>query len=214
MTLKLYMHPLASFCHKVLIALYEGDVAFEPRLIDGPAALGELKALWPIGKFPVLLDEERGRVVPESTSIIEYLALRYPAKVKLLPEDPDRAHQVRLRDRFFDHYLHSPMQKFAAEHLRPPDQRDPLGLAEARTLFRTALDMVEADMADKTWAVGEEFTLADCAAAPALFYGERFYGPFRVSHPHAIAYLDRLVARPAYARTLEEARPYFHLLPK
>ena len=213
MTLKLYLHPLSSYCHKALIAFYENGIPFEPHLIDG-ASIADFKKLWPIGKFPVLQDDSRGRLIPESTSIIEYLALHYPGPVKLVPEDPDLACQVRLRDRFFDLYLHTPMQKFAADRLRPEAKRDPLGLDEAKALYRTALDQVEIEAAKKRWALGDEFTMADCAAAPALFYGDRFYGPFRQTHPNAMAYLDRLLARPSYARALAEAGPYMHLLPK
>lgn len=140
--------------------------------------------------------------------------MHYPGKVKLIPEDPDRARQVHSRDRFFDNYLHTPMQRFAGDRMRPADNRDPLGVDEAKAMYRTALDLVESEMADKTWAMGDEFTMADCAAAPALFFGERFYGPFRVTHPNSMAYLDRLMARPSYARALAEAGPYMHLLPK
>jgi glutathione S-transferase len=213
MALKLYLHPLSSYCHKALIALYENDTAFEAKLIDGET-ISDFKKLWPLGKFPVLHDEHRRELVPESTIIIEYLALHYPGKVKLIPEDPDRAREVRLRDRFFDDYLHTPMQKFAGDRLRPPDERDPYGVAEAKSLYRTALDLVESEMAGRRWAVGDDFSMADCAAAPALFFGERCYGPFRETHPIAMAYLDRLSARPSYARALEEAKPYMHLLPK
>jgi glutathione S-transferase len=213
-TLKLYMHPLSSYCHKALIAFYENDIPFEPKVLNDAATAGEFKSMWPIGRFPLLRDEQRDRTVPESSIIIEYLALHYPGKVKLLPDDPDLARQVRMRDRFFDNYLHTPMQKVPADRLRPEDQRDPLGLDQARSMYQTALDMVEADMAHKTWAMGEEFTMADCAAAPALFYGDFYFGPFRATHTHAMAYLDRLMSRPSYARALEEAKPYMHMLPK
>ena len=210
--MKLYLHPLSSYCHKALIAFYENNIAFEPVIVDG-STFADFKKLWPLGKFPVLHDEARDQVVPESTIIIEYLAQHYPGRVKLVPDDPDRARQVRMRDRFFDQYLHTPMQKFAADHMRPADHRDPYGLDEARRAYRAALDMVETDLAGKTWVMGDDFTMADCAAAPALFYGNRFYGPFRDSHPTAMAYLDRLLARPSYARALEEAKPYMHYLP-
>lgn len=207
------MHPLSSYCHKALIAFYENNIPFEATVIDG-ATFGGFKALWPLGKFPVLFDESRNQLVPESSIIIEYLALHYPGTVKLVPQDPDMALEARLRDRFFDDYLHTPMQRFAADRLRPVDQRDPFGLAEAKALYRQALDMLESHMAGKRWALGDQFTMADCAAAPALFYGERFYGPFRQTHPNSMAYLDRLLARPSYARALEEAKPYMHMLPK
>jgi glutathione S-transferase len=214
MSLKLYMHPLSSYCHKVLIAFYENDIPFEAKRLDDAAVAGEFKAMWPMARFPLLRDEQRDHVIPESSIIIDYLALHYPGKVKLVPDDPDFARQVRMRDRFFDNYMHTPMQKFPADRLRPENKRDPLGVDEARAMYRTALDMVESEMAGKTWAMGDEFTMADCAAAPALFYGDKFFGPFRETHKNAMAYLDRLMARPSYARALEEAKPYMHLVPK
>ncbi len=213
MSLSLYLHPLSSYCHKVLIAFYENDIAFQPRITDAEG-FAELKKSWPMGRFPVLRDESRGQLIPESSIIIEYLARHYPGPVKLIPEDPELALQVRLHDRIFDCYLHTPMQRFAEDRLRPAEKRDPFGLDAARAAYVTALDMVEADISRKTWAVGDEFTMADCAAAPALFYGERFYGSFRKTHPNTLAYLDRLMARPSYARALKEAQPYMHLLPK
>jgi len=213
MTLKLYMHPLSSYCHKALIAFYENDVPFEAKRLDDATAAAEFKAMWPMARFPLLRDEKRDRVIPESSIIIEYLALHYPGKVKLVPDDPDLARQVRMRDRFFDNYLHTPMQKVPADRLRPESKRDPLGVDEARTMYRTALDMVETEMAEKRWAMGDEFTMADCAAAPALFFGDKFFGPFRETHGNAMAYLDRLKARPSYARALEEAKPYMHMVP-
>jgi glutathione S-transferase len=212
MTLELYMHPLSSYCHKALIALYENDVAFDPVIIDR-STVEDFKKLWPIGKFPLLRDVRRDHLIPESTIIIEYLDLHYPGKVKLLPGDPDRARQVRMRDRFFDLYLHAPMQKYPGDWLRPSGNRDPYGVEEAKRAYRIALDMLESELVGKTWVMGEEFTMADCAAAPALYYGERFYGPFRESHPVTMAYLDRLMARSSYARVLQEAKPYLHPLP-
>lgn len=213
MTLKLYMHPLSSYCHKALIALYENRIPFEAKVLDNATVFGEFKKLWPIGRFPVLRDDARDATVPESSIIIEYLALHYPGSVKLLPDDPDLARQVRMRDRFFDNYLHTPLQKFPADRLRPQDKRDPFGVDEARSMYRTALDMLEAEMSDRRWAMGDDFTMADCAAAPALFFGNRFFGPFRETHRGAMAYLDRLMARPSYARALQEAQPYMHLVP-
>lgn len=214
MSLELFLHPLSSYCHKVLIALYENDIPFEAKRIDDPAVAREYEKLSPLKRFPILQDVERGRVIPESTIIIEYLDAHFPGRVRFVPTDPDLAWQVRLRDRFFDNYLHTPMQKFAAERLRPEGMKDPYGLEEAKVLFMKALGLVEADMANKTWTLGESFTLADCSAAPALFYGNRFFGPFPDTHPNALAYLDRLLRRPSYARALEEAKPFMHLLPK
>ena len=215
MTLKLYMHPLSSYCHKALIAFYENDIPFENVVVDlgDPKSAGEFKALWPIGKFPVLKDETRDWMIPESTIIIEYLAQHYPGKVKLIPDDPDRARQVRMRDRFFDLYMHAHMQKGSGDRLRPEGGRDPYGVEQAKNAYRTALDMLDGEMADKEWAMGDDFTMADCAAAPALCYGNRLLVPFRATHKNAAAYLDRLMARPSYARALKEAEPYFHTLP-
>jgi glutathione S-transferase len=212
MKLKLYLHPLSSYCHKALLALYENDVAFEPIVVDG-STYADFRKTWPLGKFPVLVDETREEVVPESTIIIEYLALHYPGKVPLIPAHPDEARRVRMHDRFVDLYLHTPMQKFAADRLRPADQKDPYGVEEARRAFHAALEIFESQLADKTWVMGEQFTMADCAAAPALFYGDIFYGPLQQSHVRAASYLERLVSRPAYARVLREAKPFMHLLP-
>ena len=214
MSLELFLHPLSSYCHKVLIAFYENDIPFQVKRVDDPAVAREFEALSPLKKFPVLRDLKRDQVVPESTIIIEYLQTHFPGRVKLIPDDPDLAWQVRARDRFYDNYLHAPMQRFAADHMRPQGKKDPYGVDQARADFAKALALVDAEMAQRTWAMGQTFTLADCAAAPAIFYGNRFYGPFRQTHPNALAYLDRLMARPSYARVLEEAKPFMHLLPK
>jgi len=214
MSLQLFLHPLSSYCHKVLIALYENETPFEVKRIDDPAVAAEYAQLSPLRRFPILRDVERNQVIPESTIIIEYLQTYFPGRTKLVPDDPRLAWQVRLRDRFFDNYLHTPMQKFAGDHMRPQDKRDAYGVDEARAVFTKALTLVDAEMAGRTWAMGDAFTMADCSAAPTIFYGDRFYGPFRESHPNALAYLDRLMARPAYARALEEAKPFMHLLPK
>ncbi len=212
--LELFLHPLSSYCHKVLIGLYENEIPFQVKRVDDPAVAREYEALSPLKRFPILRDSKRGQVVPESTIIIEYLETHYPGRVKLIPDDPDLAWQVRLRDRFFDNYLHTPMQKFAGDHMRPQGKKDPHGLAEAKKIFVKALGMVDAEMTGRAWASGDSFTMADCAAAPAIFYGDRFFGPLRDTHPNALAYLDRLMARPSYARALEEAKPFMHLLPK
>ena len=214
MSLVLHLHPLSSFCHKALIALYENDTPFEARTVNfgDPESAAAFRALWPIAKIPVLRDEARERTVPETSVIIEYLALHYPGPTALIPADPDVAIQTRLRDRFYDLYVHLPMQKIVGDRLRPEGAKDPHGVAQARTDLKTAYDMIEQDMASRTWAMGEAFTLADCAAAPALFYGDKV-APFRKTHPNVAAYLDRLMARPSYARALKEAAPYFHMFP-
>ena len=214
MTLKLYFHPLASFCWKPLIALYENGTPFEPLTVDlgDPQSTAAFKRIWPIGKFPVLRDEARNRTVPESTTIIEYLDRHYPGGTKLVPDEPDLARDVRLQDRFYDHYVHHPMQKIVTDRIRPPGKNDPHGVEEARALLRTALDMVERDMAGRTWAAGDTFTMVDCAAAPALFYADKVM-PLAPGHATAAAYLDRLRERPSFARVLKEAEPYFKFFP-
>ena len=212
MSLELFLHPLSSYCHKVLIALYEKDIPFQPLRIDDPAVAREFETLSPLKRFPILRDTDGCRIVPESTIIIEYLDTHFPGRIQLVPDDRESALQVRLRDRFFDNYLHTPMQKFPEEQLRPQGQKDPHGLQKARALYLKALTLLEAEMAGKTWAAGERFTMADCAAAPAISFGDRFYGPFRDTHPNAFAYLERLTARPSYARALREAEPFLHLI--
>ncbi|HEV8392363.1 MAG TPA: glutathione S-transferase family protein [Dongiaceae bacterium] len=211
--LKLYFHPLSSFCHKVLIALYEAGTPFEPRTVDLFNEIAEYKKIWPIGKIPVLRDEAKDRTIPETSIIIEYLAQHYPGKAQLFPADRDLCRQMRLRDRFYDLYVQVPMQKVVTDRLRPAGKNDPFGVEEARALLQTSLGMVNEDMASNRWAMGDAFTMADCAAAPALFYAN-MVAPFRESHKHAAAYLDRLMERPSYARVLKEAQPYFAMIPK
>jgi glutathione S-transferase len=213
--LELYFHPLASFCHKVLIALYENGTAFEPVLVDlgNPRERAALAKLWAPAKFPVLRDQARDRTVAESSIIIEYLAQHYPGGVALLPADPDAALRVRMQDRFFDLYVHYQMQKIVLDRLRPAEQRDALGVEQARRDLRLSYDMLEQEMRARTWAAGEQFTMADCAAAPALFYANEVQ-PFGESHPAVAAYLARLKARPSYARVLEEAQPYLKNFPR
>lgn len=215
MSLTLHFHPLASYCWKALIALYENDVPFAPNLVDlgNPAERAALVRLWGIGKFPVLQDDARGEIVPESSIIIEYLDRHHGGRTRLIPADPDKALQVRLRDRFFDLYVHLPMQKIVVDRMRPDGKRDPHGVEEARAQLKTSYAMVEQQMAGGGWAIGADFTLADCAAAPSLFYAN-MAEPFGDSHRNVAAYLERLKARPSVARVLKEAEPYFHMVPK
>lgn len=213
MSLKLYFHPLSSFCHKVLIALYETGTPFEPIIVDLMGNAEAYKKIWPIGKIPVLRDEARDRTVPETSIIIEYLAQHYPGKTKLFPADRDLCRQMRLRDRFYDLYVQVPMQKIVTDRLRPAGKNDPYGVEEARALLKTALGMIDQEMASNRWVMGDAFTMADCAAAPALFYAD-MVSPFRETHRNAMAYLDRLKERPSYARVLKEAEPYFKIIPK
>ncbi len=214
MALTLYYHPLASFCWKALIALYENDTPFEPHIVDltDEASAAAFKKVWPIGKFPVLRDGARNRTIPELSIIIEYLAQHYPGKTALLPADTDLVRQARFRDRFYDLYVHEPMQKIVTDKLRPTGRNDPHGVEQARVLLQTSLGMIDRDMASRTWAVGEAFTIADCAAAPALFYADKVM-PFAETHRNAAAYLGRLMQRPSFGRVLEEAQPYFRMFP-
>jgi glutathione S-transferase len=208
----LYAHPFASYCWKVLIALYENHTAFTYRALgpEDPEAVTELAGLWPLKKFPVLVDE--GRPVIESSVIIEYLTLRYPGPVRLIPADPERALEVRFLDRYFDNYIMTPMSKIVTNQLRPDGQRDPYGVEEAKAALDAAYSWLDDVMARRAWAAGADFTLADCAAAPSLFYadwahliGERF--------PNVRSYRSRLLARPSVARAVEEARPFRQFFP-
>jgi glutathione S-transferase len=215
MSLTLHFHPLSSFCHKALIALYENGTSFTPNIVNlmDEGERTAFRKLWPIGKFPVLRDDARGETVPESSVIIEYLDQHYPGTTRFIPADGEQMRETRLRDRFYDLYLHLPMQRIVGERLRAADKKDPHGLAEARTTADTALGMVEQQMAARHWAMGDTFTIADCAAAPPLFYLDKI-APLGPRYPNAAAYLDRLKQRPSYARVLQEAEPYMQFFPK
>jgi glutathione S-transferase len=210
MTLTLYLHPFSSYCQKAKTAFYEKEVAFETKMLDGsePVA-GEFAELWPIGRFPILIDG--GRMIFEATSIIEYIDAHYPDKAPLIPKDRKEAVEVRMWDRFFDNYISYPQQRmvYAAIGRESGGEKDN---ARWRAAFDTAYAVLDRHMAGREWAAGDRFSMADCAAAPALLYAdwtheiaERF-GNIR-------AYRNRLLARPSYARALEEARPYRHLFP-
>jgi glutathione S-transferase len=214
MSLTLYFHPLSSFCQKVLIALYENDTPFERHIVDllDETSRAEFKKIWPIGKFPVLRDEAKDRTIPESSIIIEYLAQHYPGRTPLVPADPELARQMRLRDRFFDLYVNVPMQKVVTDRLRPAGKNDPHGVDEAKALLQTALGVVDQAMETKTWAMGDTFGMADCAAAPSLFYASKVM-TLDDNHKNAARYLGRLMERPSFARVVEEAQPYLALFP-
>jgi len=199
----------------VLVALYENGTPFQPEILPAgdTAAIEALKKIWPIGKFPVLRDEARDWTVPETSIIIEYLAQHYPGPVELVPKDPDLARQTRLRDRFFDLHVNVPMQKIFTDRLRPAGKNDEYGVAQAKDALVTAYGIIDDAVSAKTWAMGDGFTMADCAAAPALNYAN-IAVPMGGKYPHAEAYLARLKARPSFARALNEAEAYFSLLPK
>jgi glutathione S-transferase len=215
MALQLYFHPLSSFSQKVLIALYENDTPFEPHIVHfgEEASRKAFFELWPIGKIPVLNDTARDWFVPETSIIIEYLDQHYPGKTRFIPADADIAREMRLRDRFFDSYVNVPMQKIVTDRLRPAGQHDMFGVDEARRLLSTALELIDEAMGSKEWAAGGAFSMADCAAAPALWYTNEVQ-PFAEKHPNAHAYLKRLMARPSFARALREAEPFLQYFPR
>ena len=215
MSLTLHFHPLSSFCWKALIALYEHGTEFTPKSVDlgNPDERAALLKLWRIGKFPVLQDHARDQIIPESSVIIEYLDQHFAGPTRMIPADPDLALKTRLSDRFHDLYVHLPMQKVMGDRLRPADSKDPYGVAEAKAQLRTSYGMIERQMASTGWAIGAAFSLADCSAFPALYYGN-VAEPFGAHHKHLGAYLERLKARPSVARVIKEAEPYFHMVPK
>jgi glutathione S-transferase len=212
MSLKLYAHPFSSYCQKVLIALYENATPFEMRLLtpDDPKTTAEFAELWPLKRFPLLLDGER-RVL-ESSIIIEHLALYHPGPVRLLPEDGRAALEVRAMDRFFDNYISTPLQKIVFDRIRTADNRDPQGVSEARQMLDTAYAWLDTTLSGRQWAAGDAFSLADCAAAPALFYAD-WAQPISPSLTRVHALRQRLLARPSFARAVDEARPYRKLFP-
>lgn len=215
MSLRLYYHPFSSFCQKVIVALYENDTQFERQIVDlgDEASRAGFLKVWPAGKFPVLRDDSRDLTIPESSVIIEYLALRYPGKVKLVPDDPELAWKTRLEDRFYDLHVQLPMQKIVGDRLRPADKKDAYGVEQARQQLATSLGIVEQGMRAKQWAMGDFFSMADCAAAPALFYANLVM-PFGDAHKAVSAYLGRLLERPSFARAVKEAEPYMAVFPR
>jgi len=215
MSLILHFHPLSSYCQKVLIALYENDTKFETQVVDfgDPESAATFRKLCPVGKMPVLQDTVRDVVLPESSIIIEYLGQHYPGGTTLIPADPAAALRARLADRFYDLYVHDPMQRIVGDKLRPVDKRDPYGVAAAQAMLRNSYGIVDREMAlhKRTWAIGEAFTLADCAAAPPLFFANKLV-PFG-EHIHLSAYFERLSRRPSVARAFREAEPFLKFFP-
>jgi glutathione S-transferase len=209
--MKLYGHPFSSYCQKALIALYENDIPFEWRMLapgdDRVAA--ELEALWLLKRFPVLVDD--GRTVVEASIIIEHLGLRHPGPVRLIPADPCAALDVRMMDRFFDNYVMTPMQRIVFERIRHAEHRNPQDVVDARALLETAYRWLDGALVGREWAAGD-FSLADCAAAPALFYADWVH-PIGGDFANVRAYRRRLLARASFARAVDEARPYRPLFP-
>ena len=212
MSLTLHMHPLASYCWKVLIALYENDTPFEAHLVDlsDPQVVAAFKALWPTARMPLLVDETRDRTVPETSIIIEYLQQHFPGANQWIP-DGDEGLRVRLFDRFFDLYIMNTMQVAVANALRPEGMSDAYGEEKARERLHVAYDWLEQNLGE-TWAVGDNFTMADCAAAPSLFYAD-WVEPIGDGCPRLKAYRERLLAHPIVARAVDEGRPFRHYFP-
>ncbi|HEY0628921.1 MAG TPA: glutathione S-transferase family protein [Sphingomicrobium sp.] len=210
MTIELFAHPFSSYCQKALIAFYENDIPFTYRMMEDEGVGETLASLWPLKRFPILRENER--VVFEATILIEYLQVHHPGPVKLIPEDPDRALEARMLDRFFDNYVMTPQGKFVFDAIRQPEDRDPYGVEEARKLLDTSYAWLDKRMEGRTWAAGEDFSLADCAAAPSLFYADWTH-PIPAQFGNLISYRKRLLERPSFARAVDEARPFRHYFP-
>lgn len=206
----LYAHPFSSYCQKVLIALYENQIDFDYRNLQDPATNRELEALWPLKRFPILVDD--GRTILETSTIIEHLQLHHPGPVRMIPDDPEAAIEVRMMDRVFDNYVMGAAQRPVFNALRPEADRDPLGVAEAHAMLDTIYAWLDDRMAGRDWAAGDGFSLADCGAAPSLFYGD-WVREIPESHANLRAYRARLLARPSFARAVEEARPFRKYFP-
>lgn len=205
LALTLYSHPFSSYCQKVLIALWENGTDFTYRHLEHEGVNAERLALWPVGQFPVLVDA--GRVVAESSIIIEYLGLHHPGPVRLIPADAEAALEVRFMDRFFDNHVMTAMQHPVNEALRADPGRMEEARAKAAQLLDVAYGWLEERLAGREWAAGDGFTMADCAAAPSLFYAD-WVREIGAEFPQVRAYRARLLARPSVARAVEEGRPY------
>lgn len=208
--LQLYAHPFSSYSQKALVALYENRITFEYRSLEDAGANAELTALWPMRRFPILVDGER--TIIEATCVIEYLDLHYPGPVRLIPENREAALEVRMLDRFFDNYISTPQQKIVFDCLRPQADRDSYGVDEARAMLEKAYAWLDQRMISREWAAGRDFSLADCAAAPFLFYADWTH-PIDARFSHVRAYRERLLTRPSFKRAVDEARPYRKYFP-
>ena len=209
--LQLYAHPFSSYCQKVLIALWADGTEFEYKMLDDqhPENLAELKRRWPFALFPLLVDD--GTTVVETTPIIEHLAACHPGPTRWIPEGA-LGRRVRFLDRFFDLYVMNNMSMPVFDALRPEGSRDPFGVEKALSGLRTAYDWLEANIGDGPWAAGDDFTLADCGAAPSLFYAD-WVEEIGAARPRLAAYRARLLAHPIVVRAVDEARPYRAFFP-
>ncbi|WP_338111840.1 glutathione S-transferase family protein [Sphingomonas naasensis] len=209
MMLELFLHPFSSYSWKVLIPLYENGTAFTYRMIEQPENGAELHRLWPVGKFPLLLDQ--GKPIYESSTIIEHLQRHHPGPVRLIPED-DAGIEVRMLDRIFDNHVMAQMQRVVNDALRPPERRDPVEVEQAKAALDKIYGWLDDWLAGRQWAAADSFSLADCAAAPSLFYADWVH-EIPETLTHLRAYRARLLARPSVARAVDEARPYRHYFP-
>ncbi|MEO8921631.1 MAG: glutathione S-transferase family protein [Caldimonas sp.] len=212
MTMQLFSHPFSSYCQKALIAFYENETHFTVRTLssDDAATGAEFASRWSVKRFPILLDGNR--TILEATTIIEYLEVNHPGRVRLIPQDPQAAIDVRMMDRVFDNYISTPVQKMVFDALRAPETRDAQGVTEARAMLDTTYAWLDGAMADREWAAAGAFSLADCAAAPALFYADWTH-PIAPRFSNLRAYRARLLARPSFARAVDEARPFRSFFP-
>lgn len=212
MSLQLFAHPFSSYSQKVLIALDENATPFTLRLLssDNPRNGEEFAALWPLKRFPLLVDG--AETVVESSIIIEHLELNHPGARPLLPRDPKQALPVRAMDRFFDNYVMTPMMRIVFDRIRAESDRDPVGVAEARALLDTAYQWLDGQLGSRQCACEGDFSMADCSAAPSLFYADWVH-EIDAAFASTRAYRARLLARPSVARAVEAARPYRHLFP-
>ena len=208
--MKLYLHPFSSYCWKALIALHENDIPFETRFVEDAGAMDELAALWPLRRFPLLVDDDR--TVMEATAIIEHLAVRHPGPVALIPADPAAAVEVRMMDRVFDNYVMTPQGRIVFDAIRPKTDRDPYGVQEQRRMLDQIYVWLNDRMAGREWATEHGFSLADCAAAPSLFYADWTHA-IPAELEHLWAYRTRLLARPSVVRCVDDARRFRHYFP-
>lgn len=210
MSLTLYAHPFSSYCQKVLTALWENDTPFTYRNLEEPGVGEDFARLWPIGKFPLLVDGDR--TVLETSIIIEYLDRHYPGKTRFLPDDPEAALEVRLMDRFFDQYVMNAAQIAVNEAIRQPSDRLEEAKQASAKALETAYGWLEQRLEGREWAAGDHFTMADCAAAPSLFYADWVH-LIGLSYPRLREYRSKLLARPSFSRAMEEGRKYRHYFP-
>ncbi|MGE0739754.1 MAG: glutathione S-transferase family protein [Hyphomonadaceae bacterium] len=208
--LTLYGHPISSFTWKVLTALYENGTPFETITVD-QTTYADFIAKWPMGKFPILLDSDRKTMTTETSVIIEYLDIHYPGRTRFIPTDVGTALEVRRWDRVFDH-LNTTMSKIVVDNIRPEGQRDPYGVEEAKRIIAGIYNVIEAQLGEREFIVGDSFTMADCSAAPALWYATR-NAPLAGGFRRIGAYLERLKQRPSFARAVKESEPLFHMYP-